>query len=582
MPFSPKVDEVLRIDGEIFRFAAQPGVPDQVVARPGLHSTVYQLIVEPGRQFAALKVFAPQFRVPRTAYTVGWLYPYSRLPGLQACARTVLTPEDNPDLLAQYPDLAYAVLMPWIEGPTWQEVVASRRSLDPETCAWLARSLVQTLRVLEQNRAAHGNISGADLLLPGLAALDSGKQPVEGRVISLVGLENLYGPGLIPPENPPTGLPGYAHRNSRVGVWAAEADRFAGAVLVAEMLGWCDESVRTAAAREHYFDPAEIHTDSPRYQLLRGTLRRRWGAPVAAAFSTAWHSSRFGECPSLDDWSRLLGMSFATQPAAARPPAGSATATERAPLGAALADAVPETAALADASSPEAPAAWWRSPLAIAAVVVLLGAVLLCGTPWLVQQVQYSSTQQAERTAEAFVRRATATEYARQLEATLDSRRLQETLQAQPTAPPAASATPTQPSPSATVTRLAATATQAEVTRTFPAQSGSLTGGLSYPGGAIPVMRVVAYSAKNADDCYWLDTPAYASGASASYLINGIPPGDYYVVAFPINQSAGFAMGFTLNNELYPIAIEVNRITSNINLGAQVDLAKVKMTKCRP
>jgi len=38
--------------------------------------------------------------------------------GLQVARRTVLTPQRDADLLRREPDLTYAVLMPWVEGPT--------------------------------------------------------------------------------------------------------------------------------------------------------------------------------------------------------------------------------------------------------------------------------------------------------------------------------------------------------------------------------------------------------------------------------------------------------------------------------
>jgi len=45
------------------------------------------------------------------------LSPFAKLPALEVCRRTTLTPQRHSALLRQYPDLAYAALMPWIDGP---------------------------------------------------------------------------------------------------------------------------------------------------------------------------------------------------------------------------------------------------------------------------------------------------------------------------------------------------------------------------------------------------------------------------------------------------------------------------------
>jgi hypothetical protein len=121
-----------------------------------------------------------------------------------------------------------------------------------------------------------------------------------------VDVEGLYAPGLPRPEALPSGSSGYAHRTAREGLWGPTADRFAGAVLLAEMLGWGDETVREACYGETYFDPAEMPaqggSNPPRYRTLIAALARHYGQPVADLFERAWTSETLADCPTFGEW----------------------------------------------------------------------------------------------------------------------------------------------------------------------------------------------------------------------------------------------------------------------------------------
>jgi hypothetical protein len=82
----------------------------------------------------------------------------------------VLTRAQHPDLIQQHPDLIYAALMPWIDGPTWQHILLAKRPLSPHQALTLARALAAVLAGLEQHRLAHCALAGDHLLLPALAA----------------------------------------------------------------------------------------------------------------------------------------------------------------------------------------------------------------------------------------------------------------------------------------------------------------------------------------------------------------------------------------------------------------------------
>jgi len=274
---------------------------------------------------SALKVFKPRFRLPYLVSQAEKLAALADLPGLQVARRSVLIPSRNAELLRQHPDLTYAVLMPWIEGPTWLEVVLERKPLTPQQLLDLARSLAGILVRMEEQGIAHGDLSGPNVMLPALTpAFGSPSSALRergsgGEGVALVDLEGLYAPGMPQPAVLTSGSAGYAHKQAAGGLWGPEADRFAGAVLLAEMLGFCDGEVCQAAWSESYFDPAEMQQDTPRSRTLVAALERRWGSGVAYLFERAWRSDSLLDCPTFGEWLVALPDSVVSR----QPSAGS-------------------------------------------------------------------------------------------------------------------------------------------------------------------------------------------------------------------------------------------------------------------
>lgn len=271
---------------------------------------VYQ--ITSGHEERALKVFKPRFRVPSMVALTRRLAPFAELPGLQVCRRLVITPQQHDNLLTLDPDLLYAVVMPWIKGPTWMEVLFNSQAMTPEESLSLARGFALVLAGMEQEGLAHCDLSGPNVLLPMFAGAASDQGPV-----ALVDVEQLYGPDLRKPETITSGSSGYTHRIAPEDPWSPEADRFAGAILLAEMLGWCDTQVREAAWGETYFDPDELQRDSQRYQLLDSVLRARWGDNTARLLERAWASDTLGECATFGEWLVKLPKNVARQEASA-------------------------------------------------------------------------------------------------------------------------------------------------------------------------------------------------------------------------------------------------------------------------
>ena len=299
MPFRPNPNDELTINGTTYYVAEHPAAPGMPYGQEGRAGIVYRLLSS-GSEGQALKVFKPRFRLPYLVSKAEKLAACANMPGLQAARRAVLTPTRQTDLLRQHPDLTYAVLMPWIEGPTWLEIVLEKKPFTPEHSLSLARSLADVMVRMEERGLAHCDLSGPNVMLPALAG---------GEGVALIDLEGLYAPGMIQPQALSSGSAGYAHQQASGGLWEPESDRFAGAVLLAEMLGWCDPQICQASWGESYFEPKEMQQEGERYRALVASLHRHWGDGVSALFERAWRSDSLSDCPTFGEWLVALPVS---------------------------------------------------------------------------------------------------------------------------------------------------------------------------------------------------------------------------------------------------------------------------------
>jgi outer membrane protein assembly factor BamD (BamD/ComL family) len=291
----PSVNDTIRLESSSWHFTEHPallgsGFPYGQEGRAGI---VYQL-ADGDDDYCALKVFKPRFKDPSLVSLTEKLEPLASISGLTVCDRSILTPQNNSSLLRQHPDLLYATLMPWIEGQTWSEIVEQRLPLTPEQSLGLAQALLEILVGLEQKGIAHGDLSSANLIVGGLTSGDIS--------VELVDVEQLYAQTLDRPAMLPSSSPGYAHHLTSAGIWQADMDRFAGAILLAEMLGWSDERIREAARDNSYFSDHEVQQDSERYRLLQEAISEQWGTGIGGLLDRAWRSEKLQDCPTFGAW----------------------------------------------------------------------------------------------------------------------------------------------------------------------------------------------------------------------------------------------------------------------------------------
>ncbi|PZD94585.1 hypothetical protein DNH61_16590 [Paenibacillus sambharensis] len=306
MTFNPKAGDEIIIDGKIYRIAPHPAFYDMPYGQEGRQGTVYKLISVQDGQSKALKVFRAAFRHPANVYVADQLASIARVEGLQVCERTVLTPQNNMELLGTYPDLLYAVLMPWIKGPTWTDILLEQGDFGADTSLHTARSLAEVLSYMEQRGLAHCDLSGPNVMIPGLL---HDITPAVKSWVQLIDIEQIYASQLDKPEHLSKGSPGYASiRPGHQPMWNKYADRFAGGVLIAEMLAWFDPEIRSHSWGESYFDPERMQEDEQRAELLTEVLKRTYGSEVAALFRQVWDSDDLLRCPTFGEWYITLSL----------------------------------------------------------------------------------------------------------------------------------------------------------------------------------------------------------------------------------------------------------------------------------
>jgi serine/threonine protein kinase len=308
----PRPGDTIVLDAT-YAFTPHPTLPKMAFGQEGRKELVYQLSKNGGR--FAFKIFKPQYRVASLVDTCRNLSKLS-IGGFEACRRLCFARPLYSKLIDQYPDLEYAVLMPWIQGSTWFDVVMSRASLSKDACKTIAKNTAEVLANLEKQGYAHCDVAGSNVIV----------NTVQGQV-NFIDVEDMFGPGLPKPSACPMGTEGYQHPSSRAnqdrGQWCLSGDRFSAAVLLAEMLGWFDPEIRKIGDQEHFFAPGEMQDpNGQRYKRLLSTLRGL-SKKVADCFERAWTSATLEDCPPLAEWAKLLEFPVVSEwiPIPAPPPA---------------------------------------------------------------------------------------------------------------------------------------------------------------------------------------------------------------------------------------------------------------------
>ena len=298
-----------RGDDWLDRLIQVPGIaPLQLVRESKIQWDTYHAITRAGRKAKvyrarrsdsdlAIKVFFKRFLDPINVITTMELRRFKHVQGLRVCDREVIS-EEVAHALGE-PGLAFAILMPWIVGRPWIDLIASKYAISQRSCFHLAKRMAAILAGLEAEQLAHADISSSNVFIDNL-----GPQPV----VELVDVEDMYHPSFIDVPHVPDGTDGYGHPfNVGRGCRNSYGDRFAGSILLTEMLSWYQPVIRAQAQEESLFTKNELCKNGHKFVAVRDALRA-YSPSVAALFEQAWTSNGLSECPRLADWRAVLAI----------------------------------------------------------------------------------------------------------------------------------------------------------------------------------------------------------------------------------------------------------------------------------
>lgn len=302
--FDPFVGRLLHIGSAGFEFMPHPLFPgerDAVYVIEGGEALVYQMRHVATRDLCALKIVKSGYRSNYIARVAEALLSYADIPSLYVKHRICITTTNFPNVIKEFPELEYATLMPWLEGKTWAGLMidqaASAQYTLQQACS-LAVAIANLLWHFESRHLAHADIAGGNILFSN-----------DLQQVQLLDLEGMYIHGVPAPKLCSRGSPGYQHRHlGPHGQWCPEGDRFAGAVLLTEVLTWWNPRLRALVAddAESFFRPEEIQvSNTPCWHEVRNTL---WSIrpELLYLFDQAWASSKLSECPDFAAWLKAL------------------------------------------------------------------------------------------------------------------------------------------------------------------------------------------------------------------------------------------------------------------------------------
>jgi hypothetical protein len=304
--FNPKQPgETVVLANDAYSVQPHPSAPNIPYQSEGRYGTVWKLCQNCTGYPHALKVYkSPRKREQtRNSKRVRNL---QDMFGLSVLDQRFLQPQEVQQSGFEH-DLKYALLMPWIEGKTWFEVVGNREELSVQDCLTTARTLCRVLAAIEKEGGAHADISSSNVMV----------QSTKGGT-ELIDAEDMFLPELNPPVAKPAGSDGYRHPCLRAGghQWHEHGDRFAGGTLICEMLGWRFPEVRMATDEESYFSQEgdlDGGRDSSRKEVLRAALKR-WDSRLALFFDRLMSSADLAACPRFAEWMLVLNHLHDGQP----------------------------------------------------------------------------------------------------------------------------------------------------------------------------------------------------------------------------------------------------------------------------
>lgn len=301
----------ITIRGQQYEF-----VPDKklqpLMNGTGARASIYKLKHRLSNDTFALKVFKPEFQ---DAYpSQNFEFFQQNLPSIPAFRwvkhRILINPNTDAMLIEQYPQLRNAILMPWLELQSLDGIRADLKGkpatyTSSQKCRTLAKVLADTLCKLEVAEIAHGDIANSNMLVDW-----------NNEELYLIDIEDMFHPSLPKPAtiaDSKGGTEGYRFHDMYAS-WCREADRFAGAILISELLTLDQEDSQEVSAEESFFTQDDLDDreyngpNIPRYKIIINDMQQlTHGMELTKLIQAAWQAKTIGDAPRITEWHKILG-----------------------------------------------------------------------------------------------------------------------------------------------------------------------------------------------------------------------------------------------------------------------------------
>jgi hypothetical protein len=289
--FDPKANEEIVLFGERYVVQSHPSISHLPFSSEGRRALVCQLKNHKG-EYYALKVFKKKYRDHILVSSASLLLGVEGFEGMRAARRRIVMPGDP--IVKSYSNLEYAMLMPWVFGATWFDIL-QRAAKDgfrlPRTDAiHLCQRFLKVLDGLEAAGIAHTDISAGNVAVD-LKALD----------VQLLDLEDLFITGVVAPPHQNAGSKGYRHHTCDLGktCWCPEGDRYAAAIMAAEILILADAQLAGKVTEDGFFiGHCRTIEGNNRFREAKARLN-----PIAPRFTqlleSSWNAGTLKECPTI-------------------------------------------------------------------------------------------------------------------------------------------------------------------------------------------------------------------------------------------------------------------------------------------
>jgi hypothetical protein len=305
MDFTPQT--TLTIREQQYTFVPSTWSPDKVFAdRSGGRATIYKLYCQVTDTYHALKVFKPSLT---NAYdSTNFAFLQARLPQMRhfgwVSQRMLLTAHDDAVLIADYPQFANAILMPWFDLLKLDDIrgriLNGSLTITLQKSQHFAQIIAHALAELEQHEIAHGDIASTNVLFDWTH-----------DKIYIIDIEDMYHAALPRPASiaKGSGTPGYRF-DSAYTSWSPYADRFAGAIIICEVLSLVNPECNEISAEESYFTQDDLNIryseDCDRYRVLYRAVSNQH-AQLSQLLHYVWNETSLSNLPSLSTWADTLG-----------------------------------------------------------------------------------------------------------------------------------------------------------------------------------------------------------------------------------------------------------------------------------